>query len=335
MVRKILFLLFACLCLSQAGFSKGIEAKDVYLFAYFIDENDGLHLAYSYDGLKWTALNGDRSFLKPTIGRNKLMRDPSIVRGRDGTFHMVWTVDWFGKTIGYASSKDLVHWSEQKEIPVMADEPACENCWAPELFLDKKTDTYYILWSSTVRGRQKSVPTAEGEREWNLEKYKATGGTDNDFDPNLNHRIYYTTTKDFKNFAKSNIYFNPDFNTIDAAIAQDPTTGKYIMVVKNENTQPSEKNIRITTTDSLEKGFPTEVSDAITENGAEGPSPLFIGDTLYVYFDKYTLGRYGAVRSLDHGKTWTDVSDKVSFPEGTKHGTAFKVDESVLDMLLP
>ena len=34
-----------------------LQAQDtVYLFSYFInDSRDGLHLAYSHDGLKWTA----------------------------------------------------------------------------------------------------------------------------------------------------------------------------------------------------------------------------------------------------------------------------------------
>ncbi len=38
--------------------------KNVYLFSYFKGNGeDGLHLAYSYDGYTWTALNGDASFL--------------------------------------------------------------------------------------------------------------------------------------------------------------------------------------------------------------------------------------------------------------------------------
>ena len=86
----------------------------VYLFSYFINNSkDGLHLAYSYDGLTWTALNGGRSFLTPTVGKDKLMRDPSICQAPDGTFHMVWTSSWTDRIIGYASSRDLIHWSEQ------------------------------------------------------------------------------------------------------------------------------------------------------------------------------------------------------------------------------
>lgn len=60
----------------------------------------------------------------------------------------------------------------------------------------------------------------------------------------------------------------------------------------------------------------------------------FVGDALYVYFDKYRDHRYGAVRSLDHGETWEDVSDQVSFPRGIRHGTAFAVDASVVEVLV-
>ena len=56
-------------------------------------------MLYSYDGYKWNDLN--RIFLKPQIG-DSVMRDPSIVRGPDGTFHLVWTLAWKGnKGFGY------------------------------------------------------------------------------------------------------------------------------------------------------------------------------------------------------------------------------------------
>jgi hypothetical protein len=41
----------------------------------------------------------------------------------------------------------------------------------------------------------------------------------------------------------------------------------------------------------------------------------------------------GAVMSEDL-VNWTDISDSVSFPAGTRHGTAFKVKQKVLDNLL-
>ena len=292
-------------------------AKDVYLFSYFVGQYDGLHLAYSYDGKQWTALNGNKSFLRPVVGKDRLMRDPSIVQGPDGMFHMVWTSSWYDRIIGYASSKDLIHWSEQKAIPVMMGEPTAENCWAPELFYDEPSHTYYILWATTIPGRHTPVASTEEEKRWN-------------------HRIYYTTTQDFQTFTKTQLFFDSGFNVIDAAIVRNPKKKELMMVVKNENSLPAEKNLRVTFSKNIKKGFSKKVSPSITSKDywVEGPAPLYVGDTLYVYYDMYQKGRYGAVKSTDNGKSWKDVSNEISFPKGTRHGTAFKVDEKYLKALL-
>ena len=109
--------------------------KKVYMFTSFKEPaNEGLRFLYSNDGINWTRI--DTTFLKPMVD-DKVMRDPSIAQGPDGTFHLVFTSAWKGsKTFGYASSKDLIHWSEQRTIPVMAHEPTTVNVWAPELFYD-------------------------------------------------------------------------------------------------------------------------------------------------------------------------------------------------------
>lgn len=65
-----------------------------------------------------------------------------------------------------------------------------------------------------------------------------------------------------------------------------------------------------------------------------GTRSALCGDALYIYFDKYRNHRYGAVVSYDHGQTWEDISDRVTFPEGIRHGTAFKVSKKVLKQLL-
>lgn len=312
-MKKVIISMTLFLGLTLAAFS----AKPAYLFSYFIGNSaDGLHLAYSYDGLTWTALNEGHSFLTPAVGEDKLMRDPSICQSPDGTFHMVWTSSWTDRIIGYASSRDLVHWSGQQAIPVMMHEATAHNCWAPELFYDEPSKTYYIFWATTIPGRHKEVATSESEK-------------------GLNHRMYYVTTKDFRTFSETKLFFDPDFSVIDAAIVKVPQRADLLMVVKNENSNPPEKNLRITRTEDITKGFPVEVSAPITgDYWAEGPAPLFVGDTLYVYFDKYRDHRYGAVRSLDNGDTWEDVSDQVSFPKGIRHGTAFTVDAAAVKALL-
>ena len=116
MDARIVLLGAAAVALQWAAFgaaaeSGGASTGDVFLFSCFKGNGeDGLHLAWSADGLKWTPLKNDTSFLKPTVGNDKLMRDPCIIRGPDGLFHMVWTVSWKERGIGYAHSKDLIRW---------------------------------------------------------------------------------------------------------------------------------------------------------------------------------------------------------------------------------
>ena len=109
--------------------------------------------------------------------------------------------------------------------------------------------------------------------------------------------------------------------------------GSYYLFVKNENSNPPEKNIRVVK-HSKPDGFPTTVSPPITgKYWAEGPTPLQVGEYVYVYFDKYRDRKYGAVRSKNM-TDWEDVSESVSFPRGIRHGSAFPVSESVLKVLM-
>lgn len=283
-----------------------------YLFAYFNNNGqDGLHLAYSNDGFKWTALRNDSAFVKPAVGNDKLMRDPCIIKGGDGLFHMVWTVSWKEKGIGYASSKDLIRWSEQQYIPVMEHEPTAMNAWAPEIIYNDKKKEYMIYWATSILGR---FP-----------------GTDSTGDNGYNHRIYYTITKDFKNFSKAKILYDQGFDVIDATIQK---SGKqYIMFLKNETKRPvPEKNIRIATSDKLTEGY-SAPSKPITGNyWAEGPTAFKIGNDWIVYFDKYRDHTYGAVTSSDL-KNWTDISDKIILPKGIKHGTILEISAEELNVL--
>ena len=291
----------------------GKAENPVYLFSYFIDNGqDGLHLAYSYDGLNWKTLKNGKSFVTPTVGEDKLMRDPFILQDGDGEFHMVFTCSWKDRQIGYASSQDLIHWTEQKAIPVMAPEPTAKNCWAPEMVYDPHNKNYIIFWATTIPGRHSEVASSEHEK-------------------GLNHRIYCTTTTDFQNFSPTKLFFNPDFSVIDATILLKG--GTYYMFLKNENPNPPEKNIRITQSKSAAGPYPTKVSEPITgKYWAEGPTALGVGDYVYVYFDKYTQHKYGAIRSKNM-KEWEDVSDKVTFPDGVRHGTAFKVSREIFNQL--
>lgn len=307
-MKKIISSLF--LILSLVGF--GAQKDKVFLFAYFKGNGeDGLHLAYSRDGLIFTALNNDKSYLTPKVGVSKLMRDPCVIQTEDGTFHMVWTAGWTEKGIGYASSKDLINWSEQKYLVVMDKEPTARNCWAPEINYDKKNKQFLIYWATTIPGR---FPASENPGE-----------------SGYNHRIYSITTKDFVTLSETKLFYDKGFNVIDATIIQN---GKnYVMFVKDETVKPPQKNIRVTTSESLYGPYSAPSEPITGKYWAEGPTSIKINDTWYVYFDKYTQKKYGAVISKDL-KSWEDISDKIVFPEGARHGTVIEITGKTLNSLL-
>ena len=304
LLLPLIFLLLNFACQNK-------QETDIYMFSYFRDNGqDGLHLAYSTDGYKWLALNNDQSFLAPQLSKDKLMRDRCIIPGPDKKFHMVWTVSWNESGIGYSFSDDLINWAPQQFIPVMAREPDALNCWAPELFYDKKRKQYMIYWSTTISGRFK-----EGEKSG---------------DNQYNHRISYCTTKDFKTFSETKILYNEGFNVIDATIIC--SNKKYYMFLKDETRHPVKKHIRIAASDSLTCGYKL-LSKPITPDWVEGPTAIKLGDYWIVYYDEYTRNQYGAVRSLDLMR-WEIVSDSLNFPTGTRHGSVFKTNTKVLTRLL-
>ncbi len=282
-------------------------SNKAYLFTSFHEPADaGLRMLYSFDGYHWKDL--DTTLLKPTIGNQKVMRDPSMVQGPDGTFHLVWTTSWRGdKGFGYASSKDLIHWSEQKMINTMTHEPSTVNVWAPELFYDAAVGDYKMIWASTIPGRFE-----RGAEE----------------DSN-NHRMYVTTTRDFKEFTPTKLFLDPKFSVIDAVIL-NRAANDYVLVLK-DNTRP-ERNIKVAFGKTA-LGPWENVSKPFTENFTEGPSVVKVKDKWLIYFDAYRKKSYDAVATKDFIH-FEDINTKISIPEGHKHGTIVPVKKKVVKQLV-
>lgn len=285
--------------------------KTKYLYSSFRNNGeDGLHLAYSDDGLTFTALNGDASFLAPAVGGN-LMRDPSICQGPDGMFHLVWTTGWWDKGIGIAHSADLIHWSAETFLPVMGSQPDALNCWAPEIFYDDATKRFLIFWATTINGA-----------------FPETYNPDDD----NNHRIYYVSTADFETYTDTQLFYDPGFNCIDAFIAKD--NDRYVMFIKDETKVPvAEKNIRMAFSDHAAGPY-GPASAPISPLGlwVEGPSAVKAGGQWILYYDAYGNGYMGGEASTDL-ENWWDITSQITFPSGTRHGTVFKVTEDVLNAL--
>ena len=283
--------------------------KKVFLFTSFKEPaSAGLGLLYSADGYHWNRL--DTILLKPNIGisAQKIMRDPSIIQGPDGLFHLVFTTEWKGGNgFGYAHSKDLIHWSAQQYIPVMQLEKTVVNVWAPELFYDETKKQYIIVWASCIPNRfEKGIE-----------------------DENNNHRLYYTTTKDFISFTETKLFFDPKFSVIDATIVKRGNAD-YVLVLK-DNTRP-ERNIKLAFASSAYGPY-TNVSAPITNHFSEGPSAIKIKNDWLIYFDAYQEKKYGAIRTQDFN-LFEKIDNLVLVPDGHKHGTVFTTQKKILNRLI-
>jgi hypothetical protein len=302
-MKKIIILIGIVFC----AVSYAQHGKEVYLFTSFREPaTAGLYLAYSEDGYHWKGLEG--SFLRPEIGASKIMRDPSITKGKEGTYHLVWTTDWKGGNgFGYASSKDLIHWSKQEYIPVMKNEPEVVNVWAPEIFYDDVKKEYIIIWASTIPFR-----FAKGQEE-----------------ENNNHRMYYVTTKDFKTFSAAKLFYEPGFSVIDCVIVKRAKKD-YVLVLK-DNTRPM-RNIKVAFGKSPLGPF-GKSSAPFTDFLSEGPTVLKKDTDWLIYYDNYGAKNYKASKTSDF-KHFEDVSSKISLPEGHKHGTITTISQQILKGLI-
>ena len=128
----------------------------------------------------------------------------------------MWTTGWWDKGIGIAHSKDLIEWSPQQFLPVMADRADAQNCWAPEIFYDEDNRRYLIFWATTM------VRT-----------------------PDASHRIYYTETTDFVTYSPAKILYDDGFSVIDAFIVKS-APGRFTIILKDETALPApKKHLRV------------------------------------------------------------------------------------------
>lgn len=327
---KILRSLFiAALSLLALGVHAQQKSQDAYIFTSFNEPSTaGMRYLYSYDGLHWEQVPG--IIMAPKIGNekaytdaftgetkmpafapdNRVLRDPSMIQGPDGTYHLVWTTQWMGSMgFGYASSKDLIHWSAQREIPVMSSS-ATNNVWAPELFYDEDLKQYLIIWSSQINPKDYTDADRLGR--------------------NSAHRMYYCTTKDFKTFSEAKPYYDPGFNSIDGYLLKRGAKD-YVLIVK-DNRKPGFSNLFCVFSDSPYGPFHSP-STTFGRTYSEGACAVDLGNEWIIYFDQYHPQMYGAVSTTDF-KTFTPIPQRISTPSDHKHGTILKVKRSVIDNIL-
>ncbi|MDX3247125.1 glycoside hydrolase family 43 protein [Streptomyces sp. ME18-1-4] len=275
----------------------------MYVVSYFTDADEALHLAYSHDGVEFATVNDGRPVLHGTVGTGRL-RDPFIGVGPDGLFHLLATDGWTSPYIVHTTSTDLVNWSEQRLIPVMAPVTGALNAWAPEFFLDRRTGLYHLIWSSVVE----PGGTAEGR----------------DFEHiSQDHRIWHCTTEDFLTFSAPRVFFDPGHSVIDATV-REAAGGGFLMAFKDErgvnDRATAHKDIHVTTFE-VPGGPYTAPKGPVSPTLAEGPSLFRRGDEWVMIYDRFLEAGYGAARS-DYGLDWQPIS--LSLPPGMRHASVLE-----------
>jgi hypothetical protein len=290
---------------SAPGPPADLASNSPWLFAGFKGNGeDGVYYAISPDGYHWTIANQDRPVFHQT-SPNELMRDPFLQRGPDGTFHLVWTWSWRSPTvIGHSTSTDLLHWTPHQQLNVLANEPAALNAWAPALYYEPDNKRWLIFWSSTIPGRFPG---------------------DDSGDSGLNHRIFYTTTPDFKNLAPSKVFFDPGYSVIDATLIR--TGSNYHLIFKDERKTPLKKHLQIASGPTIEGPW-SNISPPISDHWSEGAAIIRVHDGYLAYYDHYRdPQRYGALFSPDL-KTWTHADDRITFPAKLRHGSFLPITQA-------
>ena len=275
----------------------------MYLLSYFKEDSESLFLAESTDGLNWTERNNGRPVFASSVGTRQI-RDPFLIQDQSGRFHALWPDGWSSRSIGYASSADLIHWEDERLIPVMEHMPDTQNTWAPEAFYDKVHNLYRILWSSTV---------APGPR---------------------NHRIWSAATPDFRAFGEASLFFDPGYNVIDATVTD--VDGNLLLLFKDERGHNAPgtdyKAIRSCSLTIGPEGaaFGPE-SEALTPPLTEGPTlyKLPEGSPLpwkwMMLTDGFHEGYYAAFGSADL-KKWERVPrEGCRLPDRIRHASVITV----------
>ena len=159
----------------QEKADKKMEDKmGAYLMVYHKDADHGLHMAISYDGYEFIALNEDKPLIAgDTIAMQKGIRDPHIFRGPDGAFYLAMTdlhvfgvrdghrtTEWErdGRKYGWGNNRglvlmkstDLKHWTRTNlNFQAMGGKWAEVGCvWAPETCYDEEKGKLFLHFTT-------------------------------------------------------------------------------------------------------------------------------------------------------------------------------------------
>ncbi len=256
------------------------NAKDeAYVWAFFTGEGVGgekISLAASKgnNALDWNTLNNGTPLITSTKGE-KGLRDPFIMKSKDGDkFYMLATdlkisgranANGLGNLSGFAGSQvngslyievwestDLVNWGKQRHVKVSSNYAG--NTWAPEAYWDSEIGKYVVYWASNL--------------------YDTGNSTDRK--ALTYNRMMITTTDDFVNFSKPQVWIDSQRgNGTDGKGSIDVTMQKvgdtYYRIYKDEASMTLRQEKSTNALATVKGDYPTAsgATDSWTEVGTK------------------------------------------------------------------
>lgn len=306
--------------LTYEGEEKTVDIKNIvlideyagYILSYFAGKNESkeMYLGYSYDGVHWMRLNSADAVLTPKKGI-KQIRDPFIMRKKDGSFAIFATNGWSSPMITIWDSDNLETFENERlcKLSEKGGVASGFHTWAPECNYDPITDQYYVYWSD---------PDANGGRG----------------------QIYYNTTADLENYSEAGVFFEREFFIIDASIKK--YKGDYYMVYDDatgdNDTGNGGRRIYAAKADSLEPGAFYPYCGVLSEGVAEGPFLFqnFKDGSWFAYYDYYSKHKFGFATIKDlTTDDWVYQGICETMPwEEVRHGGVIPVTQKELDRIL-
>ena len=276
----------------------------MFLFSYFRFGIEGLHLALSEDGLHWRVLNANAPVFASNLG-TKSLRDPFLLRDKNGLFHLFATNGWTGTDCFHAVCDDVSGGRSGRLMPVMDKGAGARNGWAPEVFCEKESGLYYLIWSSSTAEQIDTL------HDWH-------------------QRVWSSSSENLENWTPAAPLFDFGFSVIDPCFVQEKN-GSILMAFKDERgknrgheneASVQSKAIKIARAPHI--GGPWKIEDGfVSPNLSEGPTLFWrhdseLGEGWTVLFDHFGALQFGASHCAD-GKNWVDISDRLKMVEGRPH----------------
>lgn len=284
-----------------------LNPRVAYVMSYFGGSGTNFEnpkLAYTYDGELWYLLNEDQPIFKAKTGSKKV-RDPYIVRKKDGSFAMIATQGWDNPSIYVWDSVDGVEYTNERRLQLNSSSDTLKmsekQAWAPEAFYDRRIDQYVIYWSSVEDGG-----------------------------------MYYNYSPDLIDFTYPQRLLDTGYQVIDGTIVKEGFT--YTIILKDER-QPMEEYSQLflgySDTDYL--GFNRFSEERISGHQSEGPFYMKRDADYILYYDDYTRKQFQAMttdnlRSGEFDQV-TMLTDIIAPMEQPRHASVIPVTWSELEKL--